>query len=207
MGPLSSMSSDYSQSFLPDRWKTTWGQGQWVLFGWKFTEQNLASWLNSLRLGEPQEKRAVSHPLIPSEPIPASLFQTWSQTQGSFGMSSFLCKGLYPQRGPGWVGGLAPLQSLLSEISVWRGMPGSREWTLSHQQEVFLFLYRASMTASPFSSGTQTGALCQSHHDSTRTNVFPSHLLTSSKCAPWWSCSLFRFLSGPPSSAPTPTLF
>ena len=79
--------------------------GQWVLFGWKFTEQHLASWLNSLRLGEPQEKRAVSHPLIPSEPMPASLFQTWShwsQTQGSFGMSSFLCKGLYPG-GLGWV--------------------------------------------------------------------------------------------------------
>lgn len=174
--------------------------GQWVLFGWKFTEQHLASWLNSLRLGEPQEKRAVSHPLIPSEPMPASLFQTWShwsQTQGSFGMSSFLCKGLYPG-GLGWVGGLAPLQSLLSEDRMWRSMPGSWEWTLSHQQEVFLFLYRASVTASPFASGTQTRALCQSHRDSARTNAFPSHLLTSSKCALWWSCSLFRLLSGPP---------
>ena len=26
MGPLSSMNSDYSQSFFPDRWKTAWGQ-------------------------------------------------------------------------------------------------------------------------------------------------------------------------------------
>ena len=26
MGPLSSMSSDYSQSFFPDRWKTAWGR-------------------------------------------------------------------------------------------------------------------------------------------------------------------------------------
>lgn len=136
--------------------------GQWVLL--EVYRQHLASWLNSLRLESTRKGSVSPSPSHQSQcqPLFPDMKPLKSDPVLPLECLSFLCKGLYPQRGPGQVGGLAPAAEPSIRGQSVGSMPGEPGVDAVSSTEVFLFLYRASVTASPFLLEPQTGALCQS---------------------------------------------